>query len=485
MDAMTKKRNRRKIWIAILCICVPLLLAAAAFGVLCFLNRYEVRLELTGPETVVLEYGEPYVDDGAQGVFLGTIFHRDGIALDVEREGQVDPQTLGTYTVTYSAAYEKWSGSVKRTVQVVDTKAPRLLLRGKPGTYVIPGEHYSEEGYLALDECEGDISDRVHVTEEEGIVRYEVEDSSGNRAYAQRKLVYHDPIGPSITLSGEKNMTLTAGNRFKDPGYTASDNVDGDLTEQVEVSGSVDIYRAGTYEITYTVRDSYGNETSAVRNVRVKAKQQPTKKTPTGKVIYLTFDDGPSAYTPQLLEILKKYDVKATFFVMDTAYVGTIKQIAADGHTLAVHTATHAYKTIYASEEAYFADVQKMASIIKEQTGVETTLLRFPGGSSNTVSRFNPGIMSRLTRAVEDMGYQYFDWNVDSNDAGGAKTAEEVFENVTKGVQKRSVSIVLQHDTKSFSVEAVEKIIIWGLENGYTFLPLDASSPGAHHGVNN
>ena len=152
---------------------------------------------------------------------------------------------------------------------------------------------------------------------------------------------------------------------------------------------------------------------------------------------------------------------------------------------MAVHTATHNYKSIYASEEAYFKDLKKMASIIEEIAGVKTTLIRFPGGSSNTVSRFNKGIMTRLTKSVRDLGYQYFDWNVDSNDAGGAKSAEEVAENVINGIKKYKTSIVLQHDTKSFSIDAVERIIQWGLENGYKFLPLDETSPGMHHGLNN
>ena len=137
------------------------------------------------------------------------------------------------------------------------------------------------------------------------------------------------------------------------------------------------------------------------------------------------------------------------------------------------------------SEEAFFEDLYACQKLIYDRTGVLTTLLRFPGGSSNTVSKFNPGIMSRLTVAVQNAGFQYFDWNVDSNDAGGAKTAQEVFENVVNGCASRRVSIVLQHDIKGFSVEAVEKILIWGTENGYRFLALDSSSPGAHHGVNN
>ena len=112
--------------------------------------------------------------------------------------------------------------------------------------------------------------------------------------------------------------------------------------------------------------------------------------------------------------------------------------------------------------------------------------MRFPGGSSNGVSKkYNTGIMTRLTKDVTDMGYQYFDWNVLSGDAGETTDTEQVYENVIAGIQKHNVSIVLQHDIKGFSVDAVEKIIIWGLANGYTFLPLTPSSPTVHHTVNN
>ena len=159
--------------------------------------------------------------------------------------------------------------------------------------------------------------------------------------------------------------------------------------------------------------------------------------------------------------------------------------MAADGHSIGIHSACHTYKEIYGSEDAYFSDLQKMQDIIENKTGIQTMLLRFPGGSSNTVSSFNPGIMSRLTQAVEERGYSYFDWNVSSGDAGGTKDTEQVFQNVINGIQKHRVSIVLQHDIKEYSVNAVEKIIVWGLENGYTFLPLDSTSPTAHHSVKN
>ena len=114
-----------------------------------------------------------------------------------------------------------------------------------------------------------------------------------------------------------------------------------------------------------------------------------------------------------------------------------------------------------------------------------TYLLRCPGGSANTTSSFNPGMMTYLTQAVQDMGFQYFDWNVDSMDAGGAEDAQEVFENVIGSVQNRRVSVVLQHDIKGFSVEAVGRILAWGLANGYTFAALTYGGPGCHHGVTN
>lgn len=203
-------------------------------------------------------------------------------------------------------------------------------------------------------------------------------------------------------------------------------------------------------------------------------------------IIYLTFDDGPSANTEKLLKILKKYNVKATFFVVNTDYIDQINKIAEDGHTIGIHTATHCFSKIYASENAYFEDLYKMQKIIYGYTGQLATLLRFPGGSSNTVSRaYNKGIMSRLIPAVLENGFLYFDWNVDSADACSAKTEDQVYRNVTQGIQGKRQAVVLQHDTYNYSVNAVERIILWGYKNGYTFLPLDQESPCCHHCVSN
>lgn len=155
------------------------------------------------------------------------------------------------------------------------------------------------------------------------------------------------------------------------------------------------------------------------------------------------------------------------------------------GHSIGIHTYCHDYNKIYASEDAYFSDLQQMQDVIVAQTGESANIIRFPGGSSNTVSDITPGLMTILTQEVQNKGYQYFDWNVSSGDAGETTSTEQVVENVISGIQNHNVSIVLQHDIKSFSVDAVDEIIQWGLDNGYTFLPLHYDSPAAHHHINN
>ena len=247
--------------------------------------------------------------------------------------------------------------------------------------------------------------------------------------------------------------------------------------EKIKVTGQCN--ETGWYRVEYK------------NNVAYISNNYLTDKVPEAsdeKIIYLTFDDGPSQYTPQLLEVLEKYNVKATFFVVTYKdYNYLMKDIVEAGHTIGVHTASHNYARIYQSEEAYYKDLYKAQDIIFEQTGLRPTIIRFPGGSSNQVSKsYCKGIMTALTKSVIEKGFQYFDWNVDSNDANGGSTDKDAVVNqVIKSVSKKKVSLVLQHDSLKYSVDAVEEIIVWALENGYTFKTLDIDSPGMHHRVGN
>ena len=351
----------------------------------------------------------------------------------------------------------------------------------------MPGQTYEEEGFTAIDNHDGDITHLVQRVEAEGKVTYTVADTFGNTAEVTREIVYNDPIPPQLSLKGDNILILDYGKTYAEPGYAASDNCDGDLTGAVKVEGLPDTKKPGSYEVVYTVTDQYNNVAKAIRTVFVKQKGIDKVNNPGAgdKFIYLTFDDGPGPYTEELLDVLAKYNVKVTFFVVNTPYIDVIKREAEEGHTVAIHTASHKFKEVYASEDAYFADLNKMQEIIKKYTGQISKLVRFPGGSSNTISEFNKGIMTRLTKLLGEKGFVYFDWNVDSMDAGGAKTDKAVYKNVVNSISGKKNAVVLMHDIKSYTVDAIEDVIIWGLKNGYTFLPLTADSPTFHHPVNN
>jgi peptidoglycan/xylan/chitin deacetylase (PgdA/CDA1 family) len=287
-------------------------------------------------------------------------------------------------------------------------------------------------------------------------------------------------------LEGGEEYVVPVGTKYREPGFSAIDNVDGDLTGKVIVEGQTNWLVPGTYPITYTVTDAYENTTTVTRNVIMQPAERPETVYPEQKTIYLTFDDGPGPYTGKLLNILDKYQIKATFFVMDTGEYDLMKQIVERGHSIGIHTMTHNYREVYASPDAFFKDLYGMQDLIYEHTGVKTTLMRFPGGSSNEISiGICPGIMSTLTEAVQDAGFQFFDWNVLSGDAGDTTKTREVYNYVVNAASQLDVAVVLQHDIHSYSVAAVEDIILWGLENGYQFLPLQENSPGYHQLVAN
>lgn len=452
-----------------------------------FLNHWSIDLKLKGDAVQTIEYGEAYAEEGADATFHGSRIFRRGWPVKVKEKGEVDVSQLGEYTLSYHAGVLFWNSETERVVSVVDTTPPDITLVETEGMFLLPGQTYEEEGFTATDLHDGDLTASVLREESEDWVRYTVTDSSGNTATVERALPHKDPLPPTLTLAGEAEITMQAGSIYTEPGWTAVDNVDGDLTAQVNVSGTVNSAKAGTYTLKYSVTDSYGNETTVKRIVTVEPRVQKVTDIPDSKVVYLTFDDGPSKHTRRLLDVLAEYNVKATFFTCKTAYSDLIADEYKEGHTVAIHSATHEYSEIYASKSAYFKDLQKQSDLITKLTGETPRLVRFPGGSSNTVSRrYCSGIMTTLAKELHKQGYEFFDWNVLSGDAGETQSTDEVYKNVINGLKNHDdVAVVLQHDTEGFSVDAVERIIIWGLDNGYTFLPLDIDSFPAHQTIAN
>ena len=205
------------------------------------------------------------------------------------------------------------------------------------------------------------------------------------------------------------------------------------------------------------------------------------------KWVCLTFDDGPSKTTPEVLAALDAAGVHGTFFVVATdyneKYLPLLTEAASAGHQIALHSASHEYSDIYRSSEAYWADIALLKERIAPYVDAESIrYLRFPGGSTNTVSRRygGKGLMKQLKAEVEQKGWQWVDWNVCAEDAvGGHPSADTIYRNVVRETGEQTHCIVLMHDssTTRTTAEALPDIIRWYADNGYTFLTVAEALP--------
>lgn len=279
-------------------------------------------------------------------------------------------------------------------------------------------------------------------------------------------------------------------------------------TSQQEVQNPTKIAKSETNTTTNTIN----NNTSTTNTTETQSKTTETKtnenKTQTNKIsenktdeskttpsngksiAYLTFDDGPSSITHSVLDILKKYNVKATFFVINSGNYNkeTLQREVNEGHTIGLHAYDHNYAIAYKDDNSYLNGIDKLRAKVKADTGFDSHYIRFPGGSSNTISkRYSKGIMSRITKTAKQRGYKYYDWNVDDDDAGRARTADDCYNNVIKELRPNRSNIVLMHDfgTNKKILEALPRIIEYCQKNGYTMLPIDDNTPEIHHGISN
>jgi len=196
-------------------------------------------------------------------------------------------------------------------------------------------------------------------------------------------------------------------------------------------------------------------------------KQEEVFEDHSGQVVYLTFDDGPSQYTRELLDILDEYNIKATFFVTSQypEYTPLIKEINNRGHKIGVHTFSHDYKNIYSSVENYITDYNAMNDLILAYTGDYSDIFRFPGGTSNSISsQYCPGIMEDLTSIFSSYGINWYDWNVDATN-----------QDILEAIKSRKQSVVLLHDSRSEDLEKIKQFLPKAQKSHYTFKPLDST----------
>lgn len=423
--------------------------------------------------------------DGASFIEKVRGHEKSEVKIDASK---VDTKKLGDYTIVYTLDDKKY----ELEVSVVDTKAPTFDIKKDVKT--------DASGKIKASELVENIKDetktKVYFKEDYNLtkagkkeVTVIVEDEGENQTAKKTTIeIVKDTTAP--TLTGQQDLVVL---QNKDVDYMknikASDDFDPKPSVKVDDS-QVKLSKLGDYQITYTVTDRSGNKNkyeqtvSVVDKLPVKDKGQSSEK-----IVYLTFDDGPSANTQKILDILDQYNAKATFFVTGTnqKYNYLIKEAHKRGHTIALHTYSHDYSKVYSSIDAYFDDLNQLGEMVKNEIGYVPRYIRFPGGASNTVSRkYCPGIMSELVKEVKNRGYQYYDWNADSTDASGNHVP--VSKLVANGTSSQANNInLLCHDTdaKSTTVEALPSIIQYYQQKGYQFKGIDDDSFTPHQKVNN
>ena len=252
------------------------------------------------------------------------------------------------------------------------------------------------------------------------------------------------------------------------------------LIEKVSsVSSSVDELGSAVTAIS--------NELSLIDISAYEGKKDETTRTIWPKKVYLTFDDGPSANTGKILDILDEYGVKGNFFVVGTdnpEMQKMYKRIVDEGHVLCMHSYSHKYNEIYSSVDAFTEDLDRIYSMLVDVTGVKPAYYRFPGGSSNSVSRIP---MKEFIKVLDERGIKYFDWNVVAGDATNPMLpADKIIENSLCDLNEYEEAMILFHDlsNKTSTVEALPKIIEVIQESGIPIAPIDDTTMTIQHYTN-
>ena len=445
----------------------------------------KIDIRINGNEKEIVNYNEEYIELGAKAFYKNIFSSKE---LEVETIGTVNTKKVGKYKITYKASYNNLASERIRLVEVVDKEKPKLTLNSE--ARICKANETINIDATAKDNYDGDITDKITYRTDESNIYISVTDSSNNRTEIVQKILYMNDDKPIITLNGSEKINLIIGENYTELGASASDSCDGNISNNIEVIGNVDINKIGTYEIQYKVKDSDNNETIAKRIVNVVSKENNINIVTDKATIYLTFDDGPGPYTEEILNILEEYGIKATFFVTNQFgnqnYLKLIKLEYDKGHTVGIHTYTHKW-TIYSSVETYLDDFEKIQNVIVAQTGEPAKIFRFPGGSSNTVScKYSKGIMTKLAKIMTDKGYTYFDWTFDSGDTNKTDNSKEaIMNNFKKYLKGNGEYIVLMHDIKKNTLAVLPEVINYAQGLGYSFAAIDETTTPYHFKIAN
>ena len=444
----------------------------------------KIIIDLQGDKIININLGEEYIEEGASARFK-TLLKSQKLKINIS--GKVNNKEVGKYIIVYKASTKHFKKEVIRIVRVLDNIKPQIEIEGE----VISCKNAKLLDYKikATDNYDGDITDKIKYNIQSDEIIFSIKDSSGNNTELIKKIKYVDDEKPKISLNGLQNIELIAGETYEEYGANAFDTCDGDLTHKIKISHQININKPGVYEVTYTVSDINNNESEMKRYVTVLENQLKSDyEVINGATIYLTFDDGPGPYTEKLLNILDEYNIKATFFVTAQfpKYQHLIGEEYKRGHAVGIHTYSHKW-SIYKSVESYLNDFKKIDNVIFQETGTHANFFRFPGGSSNKVSRnYSKGIITRLASIMKDKGYTYYDWTFDSGDTSKTKNSvKDIINNFKINLKGDGEYIVLLHDIKNNTIEAMPEIIKYALYNGYKFDKISETTPKVHFKIAN
>ena len=408
---------------------------------------------------------------------------------DIQVDNQVDNGKLGKYQIHYSYQQKTYS----LTVYIDDMLAPQFEIQNKT---ILKNETIKPEELVKNIQDDSDtkvyfVKEYIFDEEKTYQVGVVVEDSYGNKTEKNAYIQVQNQDKQPPTVTGLTPITLLIGDEIdlkKD--VVVKDDHDESPLLTIDDS-KLNIRQMGEYEVYYHVKDASGNEDTLIRKVEVLSQYDNREALKDGiKTCYLTFDDGPSSNTKEILDILDQYHIKATFFVTGTSPKDFhyIKEAYQKGHIIGLHTYSHDYEYIYSSLKNYISDLNKIKDVVYQQIGKNVDLIRFPGGSSNLVSKkYNEGIMTRLTKKVIDLGYQYYDWTSINGDGEGIKTVDGLIKKAKEEIGEQEDIMFLMHDsgTQENTVKALPAILDYLIEQGYVFQILDETSPTFHHHVQN
>lgn len=439
-----------------------------------YLKNTKISVSLNGKDEVTMEVFSDYKDPGVTIKKGNKILSKKKYKIKITNN--VETNKVGNYQITYEIKVKKKNYKLKRKINIIDDIEPKIAIN----VDLLEKDYCTKEiktkyEINATDNYDEDLSDKIITTEMEDKIIFSVTDSSGNKTSKEVELKYLEKPKNKFALNGKNKISILLNNTYNEQGATYTDGCGNKIDKDIKITGTVDTSKVGNYTIIYEV----AGEKPLTRSINVYEKVYGPK------TIYLTFDDGPGATTKSILDTLDKYNVKATFFVTNQfpGYSYLIKEENNKGHKIAVHTYSHRYSDVYTSVDAYINDFNKMNEIVKEQTGSYSNLFRFPGGSSNTVHcNYAKGIVGDIALEMTNRGYVYFDWNLSSGDAAGY-SSNKIYNTVVNGVEKCNPCVVLMHDIKSTTKNALDPILAELTSRGYTFATLNESSFTAHHSV--